>query len=226
MHSDGSTRNQGRLADAPCPEAPRQRRALHPQRRLQKTGARQVRAPGSAGCISCTSERLGAGAVEASDLVVQILLHLPARPPQPSAVGNGEDSRLLRQTLSGEGVQLPRENLGVRGCRRLASLSPSPTHSILSRLPAARASFALLWPRAFPAITLLQKSQTSGRSPGRTCGTASSGPCLDRESLHPILFLNGLASVQISGFCFVAVQGGLPLLERTPLTGRSITSSS
>lgn len=86
--------------------------------------------------------------------------------------------------------------------------------------------FALLRFLAFPTVTLLQKFQTSGHSPGRTCSTISSGHCLDRESLHPVLFLNWSASIQISGFCFVAVQGGPLLLEQTPLTGRNITSSS
>lgn len=92
--------------------------------------------------------------------------------------------------------------------------------------PSSSKGFALLRSHIFPTITLLQKFQTSGYGPGRTCSTVSSGPCLDRESLHPILFLNGLASIQVSGFCFLAVQGGPLLLEQTSLTSRNITSSS
>ena len=91
--------------------------------------------------------------------------------------------------------------------------------------PSSSKGFALLRSHAFPAITLLQKFQTSGHSPGKTCSTVSSGLCLDGESLHPVLFLNGSASIQTSAFCFVAVQGRPPLLEQTALTGRNITSS-
>lgn len=98
-------------------------------------------------------------------------------------------------------------------CYHLLSIS---THHLPQKV------CALLRSHAFPTVTLLQKFQTSGRSPGRTCNTVSIGPCLDRESLHLILFLKGSASIQIGGFCFGAVQGGPLLLEQTPLTSPAL----
>lgn len=83
--------------------------------------------------------------------------------------------------------------------------------------------FAQLWSCAFLSITLLQKFQTSAYSPGRTCSTGSPGPCLARGLICLFLFINGSSSVWISGFWFVAVQGGCLFLELVLLTGRSVT---